>query len=110
MKLSPPAVFHKAPCPGILQGLVEREHNPQIVPRGWTSRLHRTTISQLFSLRFTRPSQKLTQKPLHSQKMDIDDILREVDPSSGSIAFETRELQALTRLWVAERSAPELLE
>ncbi|KAM0511332.1 hypothetical protein ACHAPE_009998 [Trichoderma viride] len=42
--------------------------------------------------------------------MDIDDILREVDPSSHGIPLETRDLQALTRLWVAERSAPELLK
>ncbi|OHW92033.1 DNA replication complex gins protein sld5 [Colletotrichum incanum] len=42
--------------------------------------------------------------------MDIDDILREVDPVSHSIPPETRDLQALTRAWVAERSAPELLE
>ncbi len=42
--------------------------------------------------------------------MDIDDILREVDPSLDPIAgSETRDLQALTRAWVAERSAPELL-
>ncbi|KAG7421560.1 hypothetical protein DER46DRAFT_31483 [Fusarium sp. MPI-SDFR-AT-0072] len=42
--------------------------------------------------------------------MDIDDILRQVDPTSHRIPSETRDLQALTRLWVAERSAPELLE
>ncbi|PNY25224.1 DNA replication complex GINS protein SLD5, partial [Tolypocladium capitatum] len=42
--------------------------------------------------------------------MDIDDILREVDPSSDSISPGTRDLQALTRRWVAERSAPELLD
>ncbi|KAM0463865.1 hypothetical protein ACHAO4_000589 [Trichoderma viride] len=42
--------------------------------------------------------------------MDIDDILREVDPSSHGIPLETRDLQALTRLWIAERSAPELLK
>jgi GINS complex subunit 4 len=42
--------------------------------------------------------------------MDIDDILRQVDPTSHNIPSETRDLQALTRLWVAERSAPELLE
>ncbi|KAL1883823.1 hypothetical protein VTK73DRAFT_7611 [Phialemonium thermophilum] len=42
--------------------------------------------------------------------MDIDDILREVDPTFESIPQETRDLQALTRAWVAERSAPELLE
>ncbi len=42
--------------------------------------------------------------------MDIDDILREVDPASHSIPSETRDLQALTRAWIAERSAPELLE
>ncbi|KAI2635190.1 hypothetical protein GGS21DRAFT_539239 [Xylaria nigripes] len=41
--------------------------------------------------------------------MDIDDILREVDPASHSIPAETRDLQALTRAWVAERSSPELL-
>lgn len=42
--------------------------------------------------------------------MDIDDILREVDPSSGGVPNQISDLQALTRLWVAERSAPELLE
>lgn len=42
--------------------------------------------------------------------MDIDDILREVDPVSHSVPAETRDLQVLTRAWVAERSAPELLE
>ena len=41
--------------------------------------------------------------------MDIEDILRDVDPDSHSIPSETRDLQALTRCWVAERSAPELL-
>jgi GINS complex subunit 4 len=41
--------------------------------------------------------------------MDIDDILRSVDPSTGGIPRETSDLQILTRLWVAERSAPELL-
>lgn len=41
--------------------------------------------------------------------MDIDDILREVDPSSDAVPRETRDLQALTRAWVAERCAPELL-
>jgi GINS complex subunit 4 len=42
--------------------------------------------------------------------MDIDDILRDADPN---FEFEPRgdeDLQALTRAWVAERSAPELLE
>lgn len=42
--------------------------------------------------------------------MDIDDILREVDPTTARVPAETRDLQALTRAWVAERSAPELLE
>ncbi|KAK5990641.1 DNA replication complex GINS protein SLD5 [Cladobotryum mycophilum] len=42
--------------------------------------------------------------------MDIDDILREVDPTSHGISPETRDLQALTRRWVAERSAPEILD
>ncbi|ORY62281.1 uncharacterized protein BCR38DRAFT_236441 [Pseudomassariella vexata] len=42
--------------------------------------------------------------------MDIDDILREVDPTFDSIPVETRDLQALTRAWIAERSAPELLD
>ncbi|KAK2593904.1 GINS complex subunit [Conoideocrella luteorostrata] len=42
--------------------------------------------------------------------MDIDDILREVDPTSHSTPPGTHDLQALTRRWVAERSAPELLE
>ncbi|CAJ2513400.1 Uu.00g015190.m01.CDS01 [Anthostomella pinea] len=42
--------------------------------------------------------------------MDIDDILREVDPTFDFVPGETRDLQALTRAWVAERSAPELLD
>ncbi|KAL9942013.1 GINS complex subunit [Verticillium nonalfalfae] len=42
--------------------------------------------------------------------MDIDDILQQVDPTTASIPPETRDLQALTRAWIAERSAPELLE
>ncbi|KAG5913818.1 GINS complex subunit [Claviceps capensis] len=42
--------------------------------------------------------------------MDIIDILREVDPLSYSVHHDTRDLQALTRRWVAERTAPELLE
>ncbi|KAH9891473.1 GINS complex, Sld5 component [Xylariomycetidae sp. FL2044] len=42
--------------------------------------------------------------------MDIDDILRDVDPTSYAIPQETSDLQALTRAWVAERSAPELLQ
>ncbi|KAI1260095.1 hypothetical protein F5Y18DRAFT_265721 [Xylariaceae sp. FL1019] len=42
--------------------------------------------------------------------MDIDDILRDVDPISHAIPDETRDLQALTRAWVAERSCPELLQ
>ncbi|PSS03668.1 DNA replication complex GINS protein SLD5 [Coniella lustricola] len=42
--------------------------------------------------------------------MDIDDILREVDPSFDQIPHATRDLQTLTRAWMAERCAPELLE
>ncbi len=41
--------------------------------------------------------------------MDIDDILREVDPTFHTIPQEKRDLQELTRAWTAERSAPELL-
>ena len=39
--------------------------------------------------------------------MDIDDILAEVD--GDAIPQETRDLQELTRAWVTERSAPEIL-
>ena len=39
--------------------------------------------------------------------MDIDDILAEVD--GNAIPQETRDLQELTRAWVNERSAPEIL-
>lgn len=39
--------------------------------------------------------------------MDIDDILAEVD--GHAIPLETRDLQELTRAWVIERSAPEIL-
>ncbi|KOS16682.1 DNA replication complex GINS protein SLD5 [Escovopsis weberi] len=42
--------------------------------------------------------------------MDIDDILRDVDPASRHVSPELVDLQALTRIWVAERSAPELLD
>jgi GINS complex subunit 4 len=42
--------------------------------------------------------------------MDIDDILREVDPTFHEVPQEKRDLQDLTRAWVAERSAPELLK
>ena len=42
--------------------------------------------------------------------MDIDDILREADPDLVTGPHGNRDLQALTRAWVAERSAPELLE
>ena len=45
-----------------------------------------------------------------SPAMDIDDILRTVDADARGIPADTRDLQALTRRWVAERSAPELLE
>ncbi|KAH0536324.1 hypothetical protein FGG08_006797 [Glutinoglossum americanum] len=39
--------------------------------------------------------------------MDIDDILADV--GRDSIPQETRDLQALTRVWVAERVSPEIL-
>lgn len=39
--------------------------------------------------------------------MDIDDILAEVD--SQSLPQESRDLQELTRAWVNERCAPEVL-
>ena len=39
--------------------------------------------------------------------MDIDDILAEID--SDGEPPETRDLRELTRLWVTERSAPEVL-
>ena len=42
--------------------------------------------------------------------IDIDDILRDVDPTLHSVPQEKRDLQDLTRAWVAERSAPELLQ
>jgi GINS complex subunit 4 len=43
------------------------------------------------------------------REMDINDILREVDPTTSAVPRKTRDLQALARCWVAERSAPELL-
>lgn len=39
--------------------------------------------------------------------MDIDDILAEID--GHALPQETRDLQELTRAWVTERSAPEIL-
>ena len=39
--------------------------------------------------------------------MDIDDILAELD--QDGLPQETRDLQQLTRAWVSERSAPEIL-
>lgn len=40
--------------------------------------------------------------------MDIDDILANLGPSP-IIPQETNDLQALTRAWVTERCAPEIL-
>ena len=40
--------------------------------------------------------------------MDIDDILAEVDPAPTA-RLETVDLQELTRAWVNEKNAPELL-
>ena len=40
--------------------------------------------------------------------MDIDDILAAVDPGPA-VPAETVDLQALTRAWVNEKNAPELL-
>jgi hypothetical protein len=42
-----------------------------------------------------------------TQAMDIDDLLAEV--AVDSTPRETRDLQDLTRCWVAERVAPEIL-
>jgi GINS complex subunit 4 len=39
--------------------------------------------------------------------MDIDDILADIDHNAAP--QETQDLQTLTRAWVAERVAPELL-
>jgi GINS complex subunit 4 len=39
--------------------------------------------------------------------MDIDDILADID--QNAVPQETKDLQTLTRAWVAERVAPELL-
>lgn len=39
--------------------------------------------------------------------MDIDDLLAEV--SADAVPQETRDLQELTRTWVVERVAPEIL-
>lgn len=39
--------------------------------------------------------------------MDIDDLLAEV--AVDSTPQESRDLQELTRAWVAERTAPEIL-
>lgn len=42
---------------------------------------------------------------------DIDDILREVEAEfSNGLPEHDVDLEALTAAWVAERSAPELLE
>lgn len=51
----------------------------------------------------------VTSRSSQHGTMNIDDILREVDPSSRVTLHETGDLQSLTRLWVAERSAPELM-
>jgi GINS complex subunit 4 len=39
--------------------------------------------------------------------MDIDDLLAEV--GGDATPLESRDLQELTRAWVAERNAPEIL-
>lgn len=65
------------------------------------------TIPRVLTFLFRSPGFPQFHK---SVTMDIDDILREVDPVIDTIPSETRDLQALTRAWVAERCAPELLE
>jgi hypothetical protein len=47
------------------------------------------------------------QCPIHYHTMDIDDILADLDHEH--IPQESQDLQSLTRSWVAERVAPELL-
>jgi hypothetical protein len=47
------------------------------------------------------------QCPIHYHNMDIDDILADLDHEH--IPQESQDLQSLTRSWVAERVAPELL-
>lgn len=85
------------------------EHNKQTPP--WGPRLQRSDnneiLTPILSTRLYNLVILYFNKPL---TMDIDDILRQVDPRSRGVPTETRDLQALTRLWVAERSAPELLE
>ena len=44
---------------------------------------------------------------LLAKNMDIDDILAEID--QDVLPQEVRDLHALTRAWVTERSAPEIL-
>lgn len=44
---------------------------------------------------------------LRSTTMDIDDLLAEVE--IDSTPQESKDLQELTRAWIAERTAPEIL-
>lgn len=56
------------------------------------------------------PFNPLPGGPRLAAAMDIDDILGQLDDAAAdSVPQRLRDLQALTRRWVAERSAPELL-
>lgn len=92
-------------------------------PANFTNSTPTNKSITLYTCTFQRakPQARVSTSPLQFQhsyqilvkslvKMDIDDILREVDPTSHSVPSETRDLQALTRLWIAERSAPDLLQ
>ena len=56
---------------------------------------------------FTLIKEEAAGELLTKKNMDIDDILAEID--QDVLPQEVRDLHALTRAWVTERSAPEIL-
>jgi hypothetical protein len=86
--------------------LISRVHVNNISSRDLTSAVN--LIISLFALSlqsfYSLPQHVL---PTFACTMDIDDLLAEV--AVDSTPRETRDLQELTRCWVAERVAPEIL-
>lgn len=82
-----------------LYATVEAENTCSLVPLHLQLPKFQSPLNYITSL-LSRPRRSV---------MDIEDILRDADPSYDSIPSGNHDLQLLTRAWVAERSAPEVL-
>lgn len=86
--------------------------HPSVSPtlRTYTSHLTFVTLSSFRHPPNSRPATRRAELPCRSNcrtNMDIDDLLAEV--AVDTTPQESRDLQELTRVWVAERTAPEIL-